>query len=76
LGNWLIIQNIDGQIAVKMILLRSNDYLYFAFLGNATKQNTISDLDPPAKFPFAGTMHSVAASQDAFLHPPKSWHIL
>jgi hypothetical protein len=33
-------------------------------------------LDLPAKFCFAGTMHSVAASQDAFLHPQKSWHTI
>jgi hypothetical protein len=33
-------------------------------------------LDLPAKLCFAGTVHSVAASQDAFLHPPKRWHTL
>jgi hypothetical protein len=37
LGNWLIRQNIDSQIAERMILLRSNDYFHFAFLGNTTK---------------------------------------
>jgi hypothetical protein len=33
-------------------------------------------LDPPAKFCFSGTVHSVAALQDAFLHPLKNWHTL
>jgi hypothetical protein len=33
-------------------------------------------LDLPAKFHFTGTVHSVAASQDAILHPPGSWHTL
>jgi hypothetical protein len=33
-------------------------------------------LDLPAKFHFSQTMHSAAASQDALLHPPGSWHTL
>jgi hypothetical protein len=37
LGNWLIIQNIDSQIAERRILLRSNNFFDFANLNNASK---------------------------------------
>jgi hypothetical protein len=42
MGNWLIIQNIDSQIAERMILLRSNNFFYFANIGNTTERNATS----------------------------------
>jgi hypothetical protein len=32
--------------------------------------------DLPAKIHFVGTVNSVAAPQDALLHPPRGWHTL